>query len=347
VTGKQIDRYLRSKGSPLAGQGHTFVRMGRKYGVDPALMVAISGAETSFGKAGNGPSVHNAWGIGPGHSYGSWTQGIASLAKLLRTNYLDKGYRSLDEIGARYVYGSNDPGRMRGSDWIKNVRAFMDELGGDPGRYGVARGKQATAPQDASFPTQDPLEAGLDALRRGTYNPLEGLKQLLEETQAAAAAMTNGAGGASVPQAAGPGARGGSGHILGGAKWNDLGGPAAHGASGVHIWQNDNAVDLGAPVGTPIYAVRGGKLCGGFGESNSGPKIFGKRLTICSKGNAFFYTHMGRYAKGIHEGATVRRGQLIGFVGAMPGGPSHLHFAAKHGDPYSFFGSRKRRRRRR
>lgn len=133
--------------------------------------------------------------------------------------------------------------------------------------------------------------------------------------------------------------------VLGGVKWKDLGGPAAHAASGVHIWQNDNAVDLGAPVGTPIYAARGGRLVGGFGESSDGSgKIFGKRLTIESKsGNQFFYTHMGRYAKGIRPGATVRRGQLIGFVGPMPGGPSHLHFAVMRGDPYRFLRSRRRR----
>lgn len=344
ASAKQIDAFLRAKGSPLAGQGHTFVRLGRKYGVDPALMVAISGAETSFGTSGKGPASFNAWGIGPGHSYSSWADGIASLAKLLRTNYLDKGYRSLDEIGARYVYGSNDKGRMSGSDWLKNVRTFMGELGSTKPDFGPG----APDPTGPPFP-QGPnmgsvAQTGLDALRSGTYNPLAGLAALLEATKAAAASMPGPAG---VPGGAGGGgggapAYGGGGLAIRG-EWNDLGGPAAHGASGVHIWQNDNAVDLGAPVGTPIYAVRGGKLCGGFGDSGNSGTVFGKKLTICAKNNAFFYTHMGRYAPGIEAGARVRRGQLIGFVGPMPGGPSHLHFAAQHGDPYKYLRRRRRK----
>ena len=47
TTPKQIDDYLKSKGSPLAGQGAVFVGAGKKYGVDPALVVAISGIESS------------------------------------------------------------------------------------------------------------------------------------------------------------------------------------------------------------------------------------------------------------------------------------------------------------
>ena len=45
-----LDAFLRKRGSPLAGQGATFVSAGKRYGVDPYLMVAIAGAESSFGK---------------------------------------------------------------------------------------------------------------------------------------------------------------------------------------------------------------------------------------------------------------------------------------------------------
>ena len=55
----QIDDYLRDKGSPLAGQGEAFVNSGRTHNVDPRLLVAIAGAETTFGL--NTCAEYNAW----------------------------------------------------------------------------------------------------------------------------------------------------------------------------------------------------------------------------------------------------------------------------------------------
>src|SRR4029453_7493299 len=43
-----IDAYLRRQGSPLAGMGSAFVYAGAKYGVDPALLVAIAGGESTL-----------------------------------------------------------------------------------------------------------------------------------------------------------------------------------------------------------------------------------------------------------------------------------------------------------
>src|SRR5215831_3769215 len=46
ISAQAINTYLRNQGSPLAGQGQAFVGAGRRHGVDPALLVAISGAES-------------------------------------------------------------------------------------------------------------------------------------------------------------------------------------------------------------------------------------------------------------------------------------------------------------
>ncbi len=46
----QLDAFLTQHGSPMAGTGATFIAEGQLYGVDPVFLVAISGAETSFGK---------------------------------------------------------------------------------------------------------------------------------------------------------------------------------------------------------------------------------------------------------------------------------------------------------
>jgi peptidoglycan LD-endopeptidase LytH len=44
---------------------------------------------------------------------------------------------------------------------------------------------------------------------------------------------------------------------------------------------------------------------------------------------AFYYAHLDRYAEGLKEGATLKRGDVLGYVGttgnAPPNAP-HLHF---------------------
>ena len=118
--------------------------------------------------------------------------------------------------------------------------------------------------------------------------------------------------------------------------WRNLGGPAAHRAREPGGWESVNAIDLGAPVGTPVFAVADGVIdpSKGFGFS-SGARTWGYRLTLARDlGPPCFYTHMGGLAKGIAPGARVREGQRLGWIGRMPGYPPHLHFAVEPpGDP--------------
>ena len=44
-----LDTFLAQHASPMTGSGATFVREGQEHGVDPVFLVAIAGAETSFG----------------------------------------------------------------------------------------------------------------------------------------------------------------------------------------------------------------------------------------------------------------------------------------------------------
>ena len=85
-------------------------------------------------------------------------------------------------------------------------------------------------------------------------------------------------------------------------------------------------IDLGAPVGTPIRAIRSGTVIfagwqGGYG-----------RMTLIDHGNGVVsaYAHQSRFAVG--QGARVAQGQVIGYVG-MTGnttGP-HLHLETRVG----------------
>ena len=123
----QIDGYLKSKGSPLSGMGQTFVATGKKYGVDPRLVVGISGAESSFGKHLFAP--YNAWGWMSGDSYGSWQQSINAVTKGLASGYISQGLTTPATIVGKYAPGSagNDEGT-----WSSNVATFMRELGAAP-----------------------------------------------------------------------------------------------------------------------------------------------------------------------------------------------------------------------
>ena len=81
--------------------------------------------------------------------------------------------------------------------------------------------------------------------------------------------------------------------------------------------------DFAAPMGTPIMASGEGKIvrarwCGGGGNC------------VKIKHNSTYstvYAHMSKFGRGIKEGARVKQGQIIGYVGStgMSTGP-HLHY---------------------
>jgi len=266
-----IDQFLAKYDSPLTGLGNVFTRKAKKQGIDPRLLVAIAGAESSFGK-NVAPGTHNPFGWGPHIPFPSWNKAIGTVAKGLSDNYFGEGLNTIGEISSKYapVGASNDPNNMN-VNWTRNVQGFYNEL------------KKMKPPGGRLFPVFGP-----------------------------------------------------------GFKWSDLGGPAAHSADDPNdIWQNNRAVDLGTPTGTPVYSVARGRINpnAGFGAfPPGGGTIYGSRFQLDAPqlGNSFYYTHLGRLAPGLSPGDRVRRGDLLGYVGPMPGGPSHLHFAAQYGDPYDY-----------
>ena len=87
------------------------------------------------------------------------------------------------------------------------------------------------------------------------------------------------------------------------------------------------ALDIMAPAGTPVRAVADGKVAKLFQSEPGGLTLYqfdpGEQY-------AYYYAHLQRYADNISEGMQVKRGQVIGYVGATgnadPAAP-HLHFA--------------------
>ena len=87
------------------------------------------------------------------------------------------------------------------------------------------------------------------------------------------------------------------------------------------------AIDILAPTGTQVVAVDDGKVVKLFTSKPGGLTVY----QYDPEGRlAYYYAHLQRYADGLREGADVRRGQVIGYVGstgnANPATP-HLHFA--------------------
>lgn len=128
-----IDRVLTEAGSPLAGQGSTFVTAAASVGIDPRLVVAISGHETVFMTYGPAKVINNPFGIGPGHVYATSAEAIQAAATLLAEGYVGQGRTTLAAISAKYapVGASNDPSNLN-ANWVSGVGTLYARLGGNP-----------------------------------------------------------------------------------------------------------------------------------------------------------------------------------------------------------------------
>jgi murein DD-endopeptidase MepM/ murein hydrolase activator NlpD len=87
------------------------------------------------------------------------------------------------------------------------------------------------------------------------------------------------------------------------------------------------ATDILAPRGTPVVAVEDGIIQKLFLSKPGGITIyeFDRAGVFC-----YYYAHLERYADGLTEGMSVRRGDVIGYVGTTGNAPPqtpHLHFA--------------------
>ena len=91
--------------------------------------------------------------------------------------------------------------------------------------------------------------------------------------------------------------------------------------------RHHEALDIMAPKGTKVFAVADGKIAKLFNSKPGGLTVY--QFDPTDK-YAYYYAHLDKYAEGLAEGASIKRGDLIGYVGVTgnsdPAAP-HLHFA--------------------
>jgi len=129
------------KKSPLQNMGHTFAQEGKNQNVNPALLIAIADAESSFGTNWQAipKSTHNyqsqtcgttkkrfpcvksrninkrTWSVFP-----SWEKAVQEHAYYMRWKYLDQGITSIEEIGKVYV--------GHGGSWVDIVTRQFNSI---------------------------------------------------------------------------------------------------------------------------------------------------------------------------------------------------------------------------
>jgi murein DD-endopeptidase MepM/ murein hydrolase activator NlpD len=87
------------------------------------------------------------------------------------------------------------------------------------------------------------------------------------------------------------------------------------------------ALDIMAQRGTPVLAVDDGRVAKLFRSLPGGITIY---QFDASESYSYYYAHLDRYAPGLVDGALVKRGDVIGYVGSSGNASAdapHLHFA--------------------
>ncbi|HKB88839.1 MAG TPA: hypothetical protein VKC53_04285 [Patescibacteria group bacterium] len=120
-----IRQYLDYYNSPLSPYSDFIVQTSDKYKLDYRLITAIAQQESNLCKV-IPPGSYNCWGWGINSAgslgFDSFEEAIDTVSKGLKTQYLDKGYNTVEEIMSKYNPISP------GGAWANGVSQFMSEM---------------------------------------------------------------------------------------------------------------------------------------------------------------------------------------------------------------------------
>lgn len=127
--GEGLDSHLKGV---LQNTGRHFSEAGEKYGINPALLAAISIHETGNGTSNAARFKFNVAGMMGKNglkTYSSIQESIFDMARNLRQNYIDKGKLTIAQIGAKYapIGADNDPNQLN-NHWVTGVQRYYDTL---------------------------------------------------------------------------------------------------------------------------------------------------------------------------------------------------------------------------
>ncbi len=122
-----IEAFFEGYKSQLTIYSKTFIEVADKYQLDYRLLPAIAMQESNGGRKIPKDS-NNPFGFGIYGStlvkFSSWEEGIETVGKALRENYLNHGLHTPEQIMAKYT----PPSLAKGGPWAKGVTQFMEEL---------------------------------------------------------------------------------------------------------------------------------------------------------------------------------------------------------------------------
>lgn len=134
VTSSMIDAHL---GGMIANKGALMVQLGQKENVNPALIASIAMHESANGTSNFCKKYNNCCGImkpggGGGRHFDSIDACLEYTFSLLNRNYISKGKKSLEDIGAMYcpVGAANDPGKLN-QYWVPGVAKYYKQITGE------------------------------------------------------------------------------------------------------------------------------------------------------------------------------------------------------------------------
>lgn len=117
------------------------------------------------------------------------------------------------------------------------------------------------------------------------------------------------------------------------------------------------ALDISAPRGTPVLSADDGRVLRLSENRSGGITVY---AVDSNERLVYYYAHLQGYRRGLRAGDSLRRGDVIGYVGTSGNAPSHvphLHFQVMRLDdprrywegtplnPYELFAARGERRR--
>ncbi|SRR5258708_36737042 len=119
-----VRSYLNYYNSPLVPYSNQIVQLADKYGIDYRFIPAIAQQESNLCKVIPIGS-YNCWGWGitsvSSLGFDSYSDGIETVTKGLKKNYIDEGYVTPEEIMTKYTPQSN-------GSWARGVNEFMAQM---------------------------------------------------------------------------------------------------------------------------------------------------------------------------------------------------------------------------